>query len=297
MLSIGLVGVNTYHAEAFTRIFNGSPDAFAAIDEARITHVWPGDPGERLAELESMLGVYDNRIEDLSAMIDQIDGVLIVDDTGGGARHADLARPFLEAGIPTFIDKPMTTIYADAVALFDLAEKHGTPLTSSSALRYPVELEAARPAINSCGKLSSILAVGPEEWFYYGVHVVELPGALTTDRPVSVHRHAFAKKDIAIIEYDSGLVATVQTLRDAGYLFHCSVFGEDGHTSFDVKDAMGFYTNEMRAFVRMIETGQPPLTREQTLDVMAILHAGNRSADIGERVLISEITGVQADAR
>src|SRR5699024_1700841 len=106
---------------------------------------------------------------------------LIIDDTGGGETHADLARPFIEAGMPVFIDKPMTTVYADAVALFDLAEKHNAPLMSSSALRFPVELD--RDAIDACGTLSSILTVGPEEWFYYGVHVVELLGAVTNDRP------------------------------------------------------------------------------------------------------------------
>jgi virulence factor len=53
----------------------------------------------------------------------------------------------------------------------------------------------------------------------------------------------------------------------------------------------GFYANTMREVVRMVETGTSPLTREQTLDVMAILHAGNRSAETGQRVTIDEIRG------
>jgi predicted dehydrogenase len=289
MISLGLVGVNTFHAEAFTRIFNGSPDQDAAIDAARITHVWAGEHPERLAELEATLGPYDNTVENLDDLIGSVDGVLVVDDSDGGARHAELARPFLEAGMPVFVDKPMTTVYADAVGLFDLAEQHDAPLMSSSALRFPVELD--REAIAGLGKLSTIVSVGPEEWFYYGVHAVEVTGAVTDDQPVSVHRFALDQKDVAVVEYETGLVSVIMTLRDAGYLFHITVYGEKGHLDFSVDDYMGFYTNEMKAFTRMVETRQMPLRREQTLAVMSILHAGNKSADEGRKVMISEITG------
>lgn len=287
MTTIGLVGVNTSHADAFSRIFNGDGETPALIDDARITHIWGGDP-ERVQTLASTHAI-EHRVTEPGEMIGKVDGVLVIDDTDGGATHADLARPFLEAGMPVFIDKPMTTEYADAVALFDLAEHHNAPLMSSSALRFPVELD--RAAIDACGTPSSILTIGPGEWFYYGVHAVELLGTVTDDRPVSVHRYALEQKDIAVIEYESGLAAVVETLRDAGYLFHCAVFGDKGHTAFDVNDSMGFYSNEMKAFVTMVETKRAPLRREQTLDVMAILHAGNRSAETGQRVLISEITG------
>lgn len=293
MKSIGLLGVNTFHAEAFTRIFNGDADNAPRIDSARITHVWAGEHPDRLAELEGMLGPYDTTVANPEDLIGKVDSVLVVDDTGGGARHAELARPFIEAGIPVFVDKPMTTVYADAVELFDLAEKHNAPLMSSSALRYPVELD--RDAIAALGKLSTIVSVGPEEWFYYGVHAVEVTGAVVDavggDQPVSVHRFALPEKDVAVVEYTSGLVAIIMTLRDAGYLFHTTVYGENGHLEFSVDDAMGFYTNEMKAFVTMVETREMPLRREQTLAVMAILHAGNKSADEGRKVMISEITG------
>jgi predicted dehydrogenase len=81
------------------------------------------------------------------------------------------------------------------------------------------------------------------------------------------------------------------TLRDAGYLFKVAVYGENGSHTFSVDDGMGFYTNEMAAFVEMIRTRTPSVTREQTLDVLAILHAGIRSAEEKRTVRINEITG------
>jgi virulence factor len=83
----------------------------------------------------------------------------------------------------------------------------------------------------------------------------------------------------------------VETLRDAAYTFHITAYGADGLTAMEVVDMPGFYAKTMREVVRMVETKTSPLTREQTLDVMAILHAGNRSADTGQRVMIDEIRG------
>lgn len=289
MLHFGLIGVNTSHADAFARIFNGEEETPAFIDNARISHIWGGDP-DRVNGLASKHEI-PYSVAQPTAMIGAIDAALIIDDTGGGATHAELARPFLKAGLPVFIDKPMTTDYADAAALFDLAKQHHAPLMSSSALRFPVELQEAEPAFISAGTLSSIISVGPGEWFYYGIHAVELLGTITLDRPQWVHHHALEQKDIAVIGYDSGLTAIVETLRDAAYTFHITAYGSNGLASMEVQDTEGFYANTMREVVRMVETRVAPLTPEQTLDVMAILHAGTRSAETGQRVMIDEIRG------
>lgn len=290
MYKIGMVGVNTYHAEAFTRIFNGGGGETPRITNARITHAWAGDHPQRLAELEAMLGPYDMVVDSLEALIGAVDGVLIIDDSDGGGNHRELATPFLKAGMPAFVDKPMSTSFADAVEMFSLAETHNAPMFSSSALRFPVELD--RDAVTALGNISSIVSVGPEEWFYYGVHAVEVMGTITADRPESVHRFALPDKDVAVVTYDSGLVGVVMTLRDAQYIFEVSVYGENGAYSFRVDDGMGFYTNEMQAFVKMIETRTPPITADQTLTVLSILHAGNLSAEEGRTVQIREVTNV-----
>lgn len=285
-----MVGVNTYHAEAYTRIFNGDHENEPRIPNARITHVWPGGNLERLQELEEMFGPYQNHVEFLGMMSPEIDGVLIIDDTGGGASHKELVDPFIEAGKAVFIDKPMTTAYEDAVKIFRIAKGLEAPLFSSSALRFPVELD--RDAIAALGKISSIVSVGPEEWFYYGVHAVEVMGTITSDQPESVHRFALPEKDIAVVTYESGLAGVVMTLRDAEYIFEVSVYGENGAYSFRVDDGMGFYTNQMKAFVEMMETRIPPVTPQETLNVLSILHAGNLSAEEGRTVKISEVTDV-----
>jgi predicted dehydrogenase len=276
VIRLGLVGVNTSHADAFSRIFNGDESKAGTIDGASIGAIWGSDP-DRVTELANRHRI-ERVVGDPSDLLGQVDGVLVVDDTDGGAHHAALARPFIEAGLPVFIDKPMTTDYAGAVALFDLASRTGAPLLSCSALRFASELPAAREEIARIGELSSVVSVGPGDWYYYGVHAVELLGAIVGTGARSVHRHEFEQRDVSVIPYANGPVAVVETLRDAAYVFELTAYGQDGHTSFTVSDHAGFYTNTMREVARMVETGVSPLTPEDTLEVLAILQAGVQSA-------------------
>lgn len=287
MISIGMVGVNTYHAQAFTRIFNGQDGEDPTLTNGRITHVWCGDHTDRLTELEGMFGTYDVVVSSPEEMIGTVDGVLIIDDSDGGANHAALAEPFLRAGMPTFVDKPMTTELSEAVRLFDLAEQHNAPLLSGSALRFAVEL--AELDTKAIGKPSAIVSVGPGEWFYYGIHAVELALTLSPARPVAVNRTMNDQKDVVIVEMDDDSILTIMTLRDAAYTFQASVFGAEGKVTISVDDGLGFYSNEMNAVLEMIESRQPATSREQTLDVLSVLHAGILSGEEKRRVEISEV--------
>lgn len=289
MVRFGLIGVNTSHADAFSRIFNGAGDDPGLIADGEIVAVWGGQP-ERVKELIERHHIGES-VEQPTDMIGLVDAVLVVDDTDGGGTHATLARPFLEAGLPVFVDKPMTTDFADAVELFDIAEQHNAPLMSCSALRFSVELEAARAQFAAIGKIYSTVSVGPQDWFYYGVHAVEMLGSVVGTGAEWVQRHVFDTRDVVVVGYADGTSAVVETLRDAKYVFHLTAYGADGWASIEVKDSLGFYTNTMSEVVKMVQNGRSPLSREQTLEVLAILHAGNRSAETGQKVAIADIYG------
>lgn len=287
MIRFGLVGVNTSHANVFTGIFNGGKDNPPALEGAQVVAVW----GEQRDERQELVDRYGIKlvVEDPSQMVGAIDAVLIEDDTGGGATHARLARPFLEAAIPTFIDKPMTLDIGEASELFDLAEQHSTPLMSSSALRYAVELETLRNQLADLGSISSIVSVGPGEWHYYGVHAVEMYQTVAGLGARWVHRHVFDERDIVVVGYDEGPSVVVETLRDAVYTFHLSVYGANGCAQCKVTDSKAFYTRLMSAVLDMVVTGKPPITRSQTMEVLGVLHAGIRSAESESRVQIADV--------
>src|SRR5689334_23122297 len=124
MLRFGLIGTNTSHSRAFAQIINGSADRAPALEGGKVVAVWGNSSPEarasqdrrKLPDARALADAYgiDTVVDDPATMIGQIDIALVVDDTGLGAYHGRLARPFIAAGIPTFMDKPMTLDLAEA---------------------------------------------------------------------------------------------------------------------------------------------------------------------------------------
>src|SRR5437660_1167144 len=80
-----------------------------------------------------------------------------------GAHHAR-ARPFLDAGLPCFIDKPFTCGVADARKIAELSARREAPVFSSSSLRYAPELVAFN-ADPDRGKILGVESYGPAPYF------------------------------------------------------------------------------------------------------------------------------------
>ena len=57
MPSIGMVGVNTSHADKFPRIHNGTGGEAPLVDDCRVTMLWGRDGDARVAALAEITGV------------------------------------------------------------------------------------------------------------------------------------------------------------------------------------------------------------------------------------------------
>ena len=71
--------------------------------------------------------------DDLSKVIDSVDGVLIAT---GNHTHYPIAKVALEKSIPVLIEKPITTTYEDAIKLCDLARSNNTFISVGYRTRY-----------------------------------------------------------------------------------------------------------------------------------------------------------------
>ena len=81
---------------------------------------------------------------------------------------------FIEKGILTFIDKPLSPDPAVARKLIELALAHNTLLFSSSALRYSIEVEELKKELDSIGPIALATTICGGELVYYGIHALEL---------------------------------------------------------------------------------------------------------------------------
>ncbi|MEJ1935652.1 Gfo/Idh/MocA family oxidoreductase, partial [Nostoc sp. NIES-2111] len=189
-LSFGILGLSpgNGHPYSWSAIFNGyDRDAMAtcpfpvipaylaertfpddAIAGARVTHVWTQDRAvsEHVAQASRIDRVVD-RPED---MIGSVDGVLLARDDA--ERHPLLAAPFLDAGLPIYIDKPLALSGRDARKIYARQARPGQIFTCS-ALAFAAELSLTARDKSDIGRLRYAEAVTAKDWGRYAVHVIE----------------------------------------------------------------------------------------------------------------------------
>ena len=98
--------------------------------------------------------------------------------------HFQLAQPFLEAGLPVFVDKPLSVDLEELRALKPYLESG--QLMSCSGMRYARELDEPRANLAAYGHLKLIRGAIVLSWEKYGVHLLDAAFGLTPARPVSV---------------------------------------------------------------------------------------------------------------
>src|SRR4051794_18431060 len=106
----GIIGLDTSHVSAFTKLFN-DPNSTGDIADVRIVAAFPGGSQDippsrdRIAGFTKELSERGVEIVDsIAALMGKVDVVLL--ESVDGRPHLEQARPVFKAGKPMFIDKP-----------------------------------------------------------------------------------------------------------------------------------------------------------------------------------------------
>jgi predicted dehydrogenase len=86
-----------------------------------------------------------------------LDGVLIATQS---ATHAQAALPYIEAGVATFIEKPMTTTVSDAERIRDAVKRSGTVVFVGHIFLYHPVFLAALKLLPALGAIRYLLCEG-----------------------------------------------------------------------------------------------------------------------------------------
>jgi predicted dehydrogenase len=289
MIKIGILDFDTSHAVEFTKRLNHiDSEKEQWVEGAKVVVGCPGESKlspERIPRYTEAMKKYGVPLVDKPAdMIGKVDAMLI--EAVDGSVHYERAKPFLEAGVPCFVDKPFACSVADAWKMIDLAAKKKLPIFSSSALRYAPELTeyAANP---KHGKLVGCLTYGPASspernpernpgLFHYGIHAVEILYALMgpgCERVTCVHEKG---SDVATGRWKDGRTATVRGDRVAPGVYGFTAFAEKGIQAVTVGTRF-IYRELLKKVVETFTTGKPPIDPAETLEIVAFIEAANRS--------------------
>ncbi len=287
VIRIGIIGLDTSHAPAFTQIFN-DPKATADVAGFRVTAAYPKG-SEDIKSSTSRVPEYTESVkrhgvaivDSIEALIAQVDVVLL--ESNDGRPHLKQAIPVIKAGKPLFIDKPVAGSLADAIAIFDLAEKHKTPIFTSSSLRFVPNAQAIRGG--KFGKVRGADAWSPcpyepthPDLFWYGIHGVETLFTVMGAGCISVQRAHTPDVDLVTGVWADGRIGTFRGLRSGAKKYGGTAFTDQTITPIGDFGGYRVLAVEIAAFFK---TRKPPVSSAESLEIYAFMQAADESKKAG----------------
>jgi len=280
---VGIIGLDTSHSVAFTKSLN-TPGAGAQYKGYTVVAAYPYGSKDIESSAERIPGYIEDvkklGVEisgSIKELLKKVDVVLL--ETNDGRLHLKQAIEVFKAGKPVFIDKPIAATLADAIAIFKAAEKYKVPVFSASSLRFSA---GAQEIAN--GKVGKVLAADTyspskyekthTELFWYGIHGVETLFTVMGRGCKSVVQVNVPDTDLVIGTWDENRVGTFRGIHVGKQYYGGTVFGEKGMMQIG---NFGGYDPLLIKVIEFFETGIPPVTPQETLEICAFMEAAYES--------------------
>lgn len=242
----------------------------ARIAGARVTHVWAQE--RSIAQHIAAASLIPTVVDSYEAMIGNVDAILLARDDA--ENHLEMSAPFLDAGLPVYIDKPIALSIGDLDRLY-AHQRYPGQVFSCSALRYCADFQLTAQMLAQLGEVRRIQAEVPRTWQKYGVHVVEpvlnmfgLYGrecAVRSDRLGDVH----------VVTADWGtLSASFTCLGSRPGEIRIRLLGNLAQRDLTVTDTYLTFKRALGAFIDGIRSGREMIPRQQLYDIVSILEKG-----------------------
>jgi predicted dehydrogenase len=304
MIKLGIMGMSpgNAHPYSWSSIINGQFDGdeitkigypavadyleankdTLGIHDVRVTHVWSQD--KKISESIASSSGIDCVAEEMEDMIGQVDAILLSRDDP--ENHVAMAKPFIDAGVPVFIDKPIAATAKD-LGYFSNEVAQGKFIMSCSSMRYANECRSAKTRLKSLGALELVTAVGKKDWTKYGVHMLEAIFSILDDpRPIRVTNIGKEKRAIVGVEFENGLQATLHLFMDIAGTFQVSLFGQSNWCLIDIKNSYSMFRDNIIEFIRSVQEGKPRLSFDKTENIIRTLIAAEESFRQGGKTII-----------
>jgi hypothetical protein len=289
-IRVGIIGTDTSHVPAFTKMLNGDAAAADHIAGARVVAAYKGiskdipdsfNRVDRFAdEIQKQYGV--EIVPDIATLLTKVDAVMI--ESVDARPHLAYAKQVIAAKKPLWIDKPLASTLEDAREIARLAKAAGVPWFSASSLRWsPIAAKKYPDA-------TSILTWGPgpfEEHHYlelawYAIHPIEMLFTMMGPGVESVSRTSGKDVDEIVGKWKDGRIGTVRAMRpygDYGAVVTRSKASEVIHPP----GGGGNYRPLVVEIIKFFQTGKPAVPNEETLEIFAFMDAAQKSKEQGGR--------------
>ncbi|HAT7072239.1 TPA: hypothetical protein JAN90_05545 [Legionella pneumophila] len=286
VMKAGILGYSegNGHPFSFSAIINGyDPEAFIAagwpvilnylekqprevfdFHDLQVTHAWTQD--KNLTQQLCAASKITYALDDYEEMIGKVDLVFIARDDY--QTHYKMAKPFLEHGIPVFVDKPLT-LNIDELNYFEKYLNNGL-LMSTSGMRYAQELDLLRSNDLDLGDLKLIEGVVLNNLEKYGIHLIDAINGLGLGKVISAIRlpTLFESYNLTL---ENNIVFNLSCLGAVGKTFHLSFYGTNDHCHYNLHDNFTAFKRTIKNMQLMVEKKRPVIPPHETINTMHLI--------------------------
>jgi predicted dehydrogenase len=228
-------------------------------------------------------------------------GVLIATPS---ATHAEVATPFIDAGVPTFIEKPMATTVADAIRIRQAALRSGAPVVVGHMHLYNPAFQAAKKLLPEVETVQAVFWEGMNhhprtdssvlwDWLPHGLSMAQ---ALFEADPSSAQAWGVGEASRFEAATANFVIAGIPLTANVSWIsplkrHRITIVGEDNSLTFDDTAERKLSLRHSRGTSFPAYDEERPLTRELRAFI-GVLRAGR----LDESQLESEVAIVRAIA-
>ncbi|QED49195.1 Gfo/Idh/MocA family oxidoreductase [Cytobacillus dafuensis] len=295
-LKLGVIGMSdgNGHPYSWSAIFNGFNDAYMkdcpfpvipdylskqsfpedSIFEGKVSYIWTQD--KEISKHVAKSSNIEHIVEHYPDMIGQVDGILLARDDY--EHHLEISEPFLKAGLPIYIDKPIAINKKQANKIFSL-QKYKGQIFTCSALGYAKEFQLTDKMKTEIGNLEYVEACIMKSWEKYSIHIIEPVLKIIGDQGEIklVNKTISNNKHIITYTWDSHLVTTISTLGESPSPIKIRLFGSKGYKELVFEDTFYAFKKALQHFINIIKKEDPPINQGFVMKVVDMIERGLES--------------------
>lgn len=201
MFKIAILGCENSHAAGFLKAIQDEN-----IQDIQVMGVYSAFTGEA-EKLNKTYGV--SVMESYDALVGQLDGLIIT--ARHGANHYKYAKPYLNDGIPMFIDKPITVSEEDAKEFLQELQEKKILISGGSSVKHADYIQELK-AVAASGEKGKVvggfvrmpLDIHSEHggFFFYAQHLVQSVCEIFGYNPKAVRACRSGDQITCVIRYD-----------------------------------------------------------------------------------------------
>lgn len=294
-LRLGIIGISpgNGHPYSWSAIFNGyNPKIMEncgfpviprylenqkfpndCISNAEVTHIWTQNKkvSKHIADATNIKYVV-NEYEDL---ISKVDAILLARDDS--ENHLKFATPFLNAGLPIYIDKPLALSIKSAKKILSL-QKYSGQIFSCSALKFADELCLNKEQLSSVGKIKNIHGYISKDWDKYSIHIIEPIMKIISKNETIIksqkwHNNGYSCLDL---ELSSHLNIKLETYGSGIIPMGIKIVGDKSFKDLFFKNTFQAFKNTLNEFILSITSKSNRIDEEQMLKVISWIEEGRK---------------------